>query len=65
MSKRVRCSVCGFVFKGRIPKGGDGSELVPYPHKRWPDRVSDAFRVPMVDCEGRLHEGVPVDENIK
>ncbi len=33
MSDRVRCAVCGFMSKGRVPKGGDGSVLVPYQHK--------------------------------
>jgi len=32
--EHVRCSVCRSVFKGRIPKGGDGSALVPYRHSR-------------------------------
>lgn len=29
----VTCIICGRIVKGRVPKGGDGSALAPYPHK--------------------------------
>lgn len=28
----VTCAVCGYKFKGKVPKGGDGSVLFPYKH---------------------------------
>jgi len=34
MAEKVKCSVCGRIVSGRIPKGGDGSILFPYRHKK-------------------------------
>jgi len=31
---KYRCARCALPVKVRIPKGGDGSMLVPYRHKR-------------------------------
>lgn len=31
---RVRCSVCDKVYRGYVPKGGDGSVYVPTAHKK-------------------------------
>lgn len=41
---KVKCEVCGRIFEGRVPPGGDGSALRPAPHKG-PDKKL---------CEGRL-----------
>jgi hypothetical protein len=30
---RVRCSVCDKVYRGYVPKGGDGSIYIPTAHK--------------------------------
>ncbi len=32
MTEKVECAVCDRVVSGRVPKGGDGSMLVPYRH---------------------------------
>ena len=58
---RVRCVSCGGVFKGHIPKGGDGSRLLPYRHKRWvkSSEIVPAQRVP---CDGHLIVGRDVIE---
>lgn len=52
MSERlmVRCAVCREVFKGFVPKGGDGSALIPYRHKRKNPDV-------LVWCDGRFVVG--------
>ncbi len=33
MEPRTICDRCGRMIAGRIPKRGDGSSLIPYPHK--------------------------------
>lgn len=35
-TRGVVCKRCGKLVMGRIPSGGDGSALVPYPHKCLP-----------------------------
>lgn len=30
----VKCSVCSGIYYGKIPKGGDGSLLLPFKHSR-------------------------------
>ncbi len=53
MIGRVRCVSCGGVFKGHVLKGGDGSRLAPYRHKRKnPDKW----------CSGHLIVGRDVTE---
>ena len=58
--------VCRGAFKGHVPKGGDGSRLLPYRHKRFDTRISlvsaDASRTEMVWCDGHLITGMLVDE---
>ena len=55
---RVRCASCGGVFKGHVPKGGDGSRLAPYRHKRKnPDKVFTTAW-----CSGHLIVGRDVTE---
>ncbi len=55
---RVRCVVCRQVFKGHVPRGGDGSRLLPYRHKRKnPDEVFTH-----VWCDGHLVTGLPPED---
>lgn len=51
---RVKCAICGHTGPGRVPKGGDGSALHPYPHK---ERDRGVFARP---CWGSHQEGLPV-----
>lgn len=56
-SKRemVRCSNCGRIIAGKIPKGGDGSVLIPYRHTRY-NTVAQMSE----ECPGTLAFGLPV-----
>jgi hypothetical protein len=49
--QKVICNVCGAIFAGRIPKGGDGSMLVPYFHKK-DGKI----------CDGSWHEARLIDD---
>jgi hypothetical protein len=49
-ANNVECSVCHRIVRGRVPRGGDGSALVPYRHKHQIAR----------DCNGHLFHGKPV-----
>ncbi len=48
MTEKVECAICGRAIAGRIPKGGDGSMLVPHRHidPKWGH-----------SCSGRFFEG--------
>ena len=52
--EQVRCSYCNHVGPGRVPKGGDGSGLHPYPHSRWRVYSGGARWVP---CGGHKMPG--------
>lgn len=58
---RVRCRQCHYIFVGRVPKGGDGSALVPVWHKRWVSGRSEAQRGSNQPCPGRFEEGEWLD----
>jgi len=59
---RVRCSVCGRVYKSKIPKGGDGSIVFPRKHyrniglSRQERTLDDAY------CSGSYTEGKEIEE---
>jgi hypothetical protein len=52
---RVRCALCGKVCAAMIPRGGDGSMVVPARHKD--RRVNGTFDY----CEGRFMAGIPAE----
>ena len=56
MPEDIKCGVCGKIVKGRVPKGGDGSVLVPYRHIYG----YGVFTQPGRACPGHLQEGKPV-----
>jgi len=61
---RVRCSICHKEYAGIIPKGGDGSALVPWMHYfkviKGFDRLGEP-RVVKVVCPGSYTEAQEVD----
>jgi hypothetical protein len=52
-ANNVECSVCYRIVGGRVPKGGDGSALIPYRHKH---RLSGVG-----NCNGHLFHGKPTE----
>lgn len=54
---KVRCRECRRTFEGRVPKGGDGSALLPVWHKTWKFSDTHSRSDRRVPCPGRFEEG--------
>ena len=50
--ERWKCRVCGKIGLGRIPKGGDGTEILPTRHKHQGKL-----------CPGYIEAAIPVDDD--
>lgn len=52
---KYQCARCGRQVKVRTPKGGDGSEVRPYPHRTGP---YSRWAANAVRCDGHLYEAI-------
>ena len=56
---KVKCSYCEKEYKGKIPKGGDGTLWLPYKHKTWYVKYNDygvIIEKGKIDCFGNYME---------
>lgn len=61
---KVRCSICGNIYAGKIPKGGDGSGYIPRLHyRRYTVAVTTGLgpKGPKVVCPGSFRDAEPLE----
>jgi hypothetical protein len=63
--QRVKCSVCGRIYVGNIPKGGDGTSLFPRMHYGKSISHITVEVINMINnkqyCGGSFQEGIPLN----
>ena len=59
---KIKCAICGRIYKSKIPRGGDGTEMCPRKHYRNIGLNRNERILDNTICSGSFHSGELIEE---